>query len=441
MTRWFGTDGIRGMAGEEPLVPSFLVRLGQALGTRWSGAEQPVFLGHDGRISADMLKGALATGLTSVGCDVAHLGLVSTPALSWLTDRSSVAGGLMISASHNEFSDNGVKCFQETGEKFTPEQEEDVESHLRQEAFELAKGASLGRFLDRGGELDRYVEAFEEQGTYQGHVVVDCANGGTSEIARRVLQDRVRSLTLINHQPDGTNINENAGSLHPESLSETVRREDADVGFALDGDGDRLIAVDEEGAIVNGDVLMLMLAETFCHDDGGMVMTVMSNLGLRKALEERGVNYEVVGVGDRNVYRRMVDRGWRIGGEQSGHIIDREWLPTGDGLRTITSVLDVLDRSGRSLAGWNDEIEVYPQVLHNIEVNQKPPLDDLSETTDEITRVENELGESGRVLVRYSGTEPVARIMLEGPDEDQLNEWAESIGRTMEREINQLEVS
>lgn len=440
MTRWFGTDGIRGEANSAPLTPEFLVRLGQALGEFWSDAkEDRVAVGTDGRLSGDMVRESLSAGLMSRGMNVGRLGLVTTPALSYLTRENNVAGGVMISASHNVFSDNGIKCFQPTGEKFTEEQEAQVEAYLDSLPEREITGQAVGRQTQLDYQLKDYRSTVRKTELYSGHVVVDCANGAGSKVASVVLEEHVDTLTVLNDHPSGTNINEDAGSLHPDILSETIRNEGADIGFAFDGDGDRVIAVDSSGEVINGDVLMYMLASYFSENEAlpenGIVITVMSNIGLRQALERRDIQYEVVGVGDRNVYQSMNKNGWRLGGEQSGHIIDREWLPTGDGLRTLISVLETLENTEKSLSEWNREIEVFPQVLHNINVPEKPPLDTLQRSGEEIDRVENELGSDGRVLVRYSGTEPVARIMLEGPDEGKLEDYARKIGETMNEEI------
>lgn len=439
MTRWFGTDGIRGRANREPLTPSFICDLGQALGKLWNHQGTAV-LATDGRLSGDLVRGALSSGLMSAGIDVAYLGNVTTPALSFLARENETVGGVMISASHNEFSDNGIKCFQPSGEKFTEEMERTVEEHLESGKFERVEGEGVGSYCELERGVETYLDRLSGNVVYDGHVVVDCANGASSDLVPRFMSELASDVTVINNQPDGTNINEESGSLHPETLVEAVETHEAEAGFALDGDGDRVIGVDERGTPVNGDALMNMLAASFCGEGEGIVVTVMSNLGLRKGLDSQGIQYEVVGVGDRNVYRRMKQRDWRLGGEQSGHIIDREWLPTGDGLRTLVSVLEILSKNDKTMSEWNNEIEDFPQVLHNIEVDSKPELESLDRTNETINRVERKLGDRGRVLVRYSGTEPVARIMLEGPDEQELNQMAKEIGEVMATEINQSEV-
>lgn len=443
MTEWFGTDGVRGEANGSLLTASFIQELGKATGGNLPESPQRAVLASDGRISADLFENALGSGLMSSGIDVFNLGTLPTPGLSYLTRENDVATGLMISASHNPFTDNGVKGFQPTGEKWTPQWEEAIEQAMLAERDFTVKGEAIGSEFVPATSPDDYVKALQSSlREFEGHVVMDCANGATSGWAEKVFEDRCSRLTLIHDQPSGTNINENCGSLHPESLSRTVVEENADVGFAFDGDGDRVVAVDKQGNIVDGDVLLYMLAVHFSAagklPDRGLVITVMSNLGLRKALEDKEINYEVVGVGDRNVYNQMVDNGWRIGGEQSGHIIDRQWLPTGDGMRTACSVLKVLQRTDTTLTEWNHRVEEYPQVLHNIKVPQKPELERLKQSTETIENVEEALGGDGRVLVRYSGTEPLARIMLEGPDRELLDQYAGEIGDVMKSEIQDI---
>lgn len=439
----FGTDGIRGRANETPLTPGSLVVIAEALGVYWSErkASDRVLLGHDGRLSHDMIQSALASGLMSSGLNPQLVGLCSTPSLAFLSREKPVAGGIMISASHNPFHDNGIKLFKDSGEKLTEEEEGRIEELIADESSRRRTGQDLGRGIRRESWLADYTQRIAEHcRDFPGHVVLDCANGGASRLAPAVLEQCTRELTLLNADPDGTNINEESGSLHPEVVAECVREEEADLGFALDGDGDRAVAVDEEGRVTDGDVLMYLLARAYSREDeldgDGVVMTSMSNLGLRLGLEEAGLAYEVVGVGDRLVYAGLQDVGWRIGGEQSGHVIDRDWLPTGDGLNTIVSVMNALVETAQPLSHWRDEIETFPQVLHNIDVNEKPPLEELPETRTKIESVEEELGREGRVLVRYSGTEPVARIMLEGADEEKINRYAASIGEVMRKEIH-----
>ncbi len=450
-TTLFGTDGIRGEANQEPLTPETVLEVGRAL-SRFLREEEPerkVLLGHDGRRSGDLLMSALSAGFLSTGTSVVRIGLCSTPALAYLTREYPLSGGVMVSASHNPFYDNGIKPFRSTGEKLRDDHEGRIEGYLTENpgtADRRAYRDEIGRITRRSAWVSHYLEALSrDREPTSLHVVVDCANGGTSPLAPPVLEAVCDDLTLIHDDPDGLNINDQAGSLHTESLVETVRETGADVGFAFDGDGDRVTAVDHRGDVVDGDVLLYLLANDFAAKDAlpddGVVITTMSNLGLRRALESEGVQYDVVGVGDRHVYRSMQEHGWRLGGEQSGHIIDREWLPTGDGLNTVLAVLEALEAGDRDLSEWSDRLDLFPQVLHNVEVPSKPSLDSLSSTRERIRDIERELGDQGRIFVRYSGTEPVARIMLEGINEESLREFAEDLGDLMQREIREETVS
>lgn len=442
----FGTDGIRGEANKSPLVPGTITRLGQSLATYWrrDSASDKVLVGHDGRLSHDLVRSALISGLVSAGVNVQDIGFCSTPSLSYLARNKRVAGGIMISASHNPYYDNGLKPINGSGEKFTESVEERIMEIFHDEDFERATREKLGQVFPRESWLSDYIEHLSARAMdFPGHVVVDCAHGGTARLAAAVLGPHCENLTVINDEPNGKNINENAGSLHPEVVAKMVKEKDADLGFALDGDGDRVVAVDETGTPTNGDVLMYMLGTVRKQrgnlNGDGIVVTSMSNLGLRLAFEDTGIDYEVVGVGDRVVFQKLAETDWNLGGEQSGHIIDRNWLPTGDGLNTLIGVMNAMIKSAKPLSHWREDVEMFPQVLHNIDVESKPPLEELSETLEEIEQTEEELGRKGRVLVRYSGTEPVARIMLEGEEEEKLNRLAAQIGETMKAELENYE--
>ncbi len=441
MGKLFGTDGIRGEVNQPPLQPDFVLKIGRALGEFWNEEEASnlVLLGHDGRLSADYLQNLLAGALQSVGHEVVKIGLTSTPGLAAAVAREDTAGGIMISASHNPYYDNGIKPFQSTGEKFTDGQERRVEN-LFNEDIKSAYRDEIGTTGPAKDSFQPYIDELTGglEGSFERSVLVDCANGGCSELAPAILERVCADVTFINRSPDGKNINRNAGSLHVQKLKEKKDNLGAEVGFALDGDGDRLLAVDEEGEVVDGDSLLYMLSSYLREQNrlaGGIVITVMSNLGLRRALDRADIDYEVVGVGDRKVYRKLVENGWVLGGEQSGHIINRSHLPTGDGLKTLVSVLELLREGEKTLAEWNGMVPEYPQVLQNFEVESKPPLEELEGATNKIKNVEEKLGREGRVLVRYSGTEPVARVMLEGKNEGRLKKFASEIGSKIVEEI------
>ncbi len=443
MTELFGTDGIRGEVNQGNLKPEKILSISRALASYLAqkSKRKVVLIGHDGRLSGSYLANLAAAGVQSVGLKAARLGLCSTPSLAFLTRLRATAGGVMISASHNPFYDNGIKPFGEHGSKFTVEQEEEVETLLETSDFTLARREKVGPSENVQGWLSEYVEALSNRSVfYPGRILVDCANGGASRLVREVFEDNCNALITVNDSPDGVNINKDCGSLNVEKLKDEVLEQDVDIGFALDGDADRLLAVDEKGEVVNGDALMYMLAvdRASRQELEGLIITVMSNLGLRNSLSSAGVDYQVVGVGDRQVYQRLRDQGWNLGGEQSGHIIDRDWMPTGDGLHTLAAVLEILARGDKKLHEWNSEVPEYPQVLLNFEVIAKPPLSKLKESTEKIDKIETKLGDDGRVLVRYSGTEPLVRVMLEGKDEAELEAYAREIGETICAEINEI---
>ncbi|MGM0381222.1 MAG: phosphoglucosamine mutase [bacterium] len=443
MENLFGTDGIRGEVNLPPLEPETILKIGQGLAEFWRGNEekQRIIIGHDGRMSADYIQNLLAAALQGTGFKVENIGLTTTPGLAFVTAKREAAGGIMISASHNPYYDNGIKPFQATGEKFSDELESRVENIIQAGNNKLARREDIGVSEAKTGLLDDYVEHLVNKfmGGFNGSVLIDCANGGASNLVLPILEKICEKLTVINNEPSGQNINKNSGSLHLDTLKEKKKEVGADLAFALDGDGDRLLAVDEEDELVNGDSLLYMLASYLQKNEqlsGGMVITVMSNLGLRRALQEAEIDFSVVGVGDRKVYRELLNRDWVLGGEQSGHIINRHHLPTGDGLNTLVAVLSILAAEEKNLADYNRMVPEYPQVLHNVKVDTKPPIMDLEKSQQKIEEIEDKLGEEGRVLVRYSGTEPVARIMLEGRDKQQLDDYARQIGQVMVEEIN-----
>lgn len=444
MTEIFGTDGIRGEVNTPPLTPGNVVRIAQALCKFWRSIQNheqnTIVLGNDGRHSAKLLTDALSAGILGSGFSVKNLGLCSTPALSYSCRETDCTGGIMISASHNPFYDNGLKPFLSSGEKFTPQQEKKVEKFLESKNFSRVKREKIGEYENSPDCLTAYRNALSTRNIdYTGHVVIDCANGGMSDLAPNIVSNYVNELSVISNEPTGYNINKNCGSLHSDKLANTVLKKEADVGFAFDGDGDRLIGISENGEMINGDIFLYMLA---VHTkQPGIVFTTMSNFGLRKALRNNDIDYSIVDVGDWNVYTGLMENGEQIGGEQSGHIIDQNWLPTGDGLHTLLCILEVLSESEKTLGEWADEVEIYPQVLKNIEVTQKPPLETLEVTPRKIEQMDEKLGQDGRVFVRYSGTEPVARIMLEGHDETKLENYADEICTVMDNEINSERVT
>ncbi len=438
----FGTDGIRGRALEGWLSVPAVEALGRAAGAvlgQAVGAPR-VLIGHDGRRSAAALEAALARGFAAAGLEPIGVGLVPTPGLAWLTGARDVRLGAMISASHNPAHDNGIKLFGHDGGKLSDEQQSAIEARLRQEV-QRAGHAPTDSLTGRPERDASLAEA------YLGHllgfasvgldlaglkIVVDCANGAGSEVAPRLFQRLGATVHVIAAAPDGDNINDGCGSTHPERLQEAVRAHGAHIGIALDGDGDRCILVDDRGRIVDGDGIMTIIARDAAQrnlwPDRRIVATVMSNCGLRRALRDVGVDIVEVAVGDRAVVEGLRREGLFLGGEQSGHIVfgpDNGFI--GDGTLTGLEVLEVLVRTGQALSTLADAFQAMPQVLINVPVAHKPPLASLPAVAALEQRFSAELGGDGRVLLRYSGTEPKARVMIEGPSEARIRAMANEL--------------
>lgn len=429
----FGTDGIRGRYGEGWLTLENAARVGFAAGrvlaARSSHAPHAL-LAHDGRASGPDLERALTHGLAAAGVRATTAGLLPTPGLAWLTRHRDVAFGLMVSASHNPAHDNGIKVFGEAGEKPDDATQAAIEDVLRSE--EGPEAGTVAPEADAGladAYADHLVEGFGAGLDLSGtKVVLDCAHGAGSTLGPRVL-DRLGAHTIARAaSPDGVNINEGCGSTKPEGLQADVVAAGADLGIALDGDGDRCILVDAQGAVVHGDGILTVLGRHAAQSGAAherVVATVMSNRGLHRALREVGVGVLEVAVGDRAVVEGMRREGLALGGEQSGHVVlgDRN-DHIGDGLATGLAVLGVLHATGRSLADLAAPYQPYPQVLLNVPVGSKPPLASIDGLTDRVGTIEGELGDDGRVLLRYSGTENLARVMVEGPDEATIQRYA-----------------
>lgn len=436
----FGTDGVRGVANTE-LTPELALALGRASARVLldDGDERLVVIGRDTRISGTLLESALAAGFASEGVDVTLLGVVPTPLVAHASAELAVPGA-MISASHNPFPDNGIKLFAAGGRKLSDEVEEQLERELHDllahAGVDRPEGDAVGvvEAADRS-LIDGYVDsiaAVVASDSFEGlTVVIDCAHGAASTIAPDVLRATGAAVVVAHAEPDGVNINTDAGSTAPQILAEKVRTVGADVGLALDGDADRLVAVDARGRVVDGDHLIAVLAidrmarGALPHD--AVVTTVMSNLGFRQGMERRGIHVETTKVGDRYVLERLAETGAVLGGEQSGHIIQTDVATTGDGLLSALSILDVMARSGRSLADLADDaMTSLPQVLVNVRLEERRPglLTDLA---DDIAAAEARLGKLGRVLVRESGTEPLIRVMVEAPTEEQAQAEADAL--------------
>jgi phosphoglucosamine mutase len=441
--RLFGTDGIRGKAGDGPLREDRVSALGRAIGTVLKGrARDPVaLLGNDGRRSGPWIEAALARGLAAAGFSVRTAGLVTTPGLAWIGRDLGVRATVMVSASHNPASDNGIKVFGPRGAKLTNEQELEIEADLAKHPAPVESGPSAEHDPDL--ELRYQAHLLRSAGALNLtglHVVIDCANGGGSRVAPRVFARLGARVTTVAASPDGENINADCGSTHPEALQSEVRSVGAHLGIALDGDGDRCLFVDERGRLVDGDALLVALArdlferKKLAHDR--IVATVMSNRGLHLALARHGISVETVPVGDKHVVEALRAQELSLGGEQSGHIVfgGGDAL-IGDGVVTALRMLECLVRRKGPFSALVAEFKSLPQVLLNVAVSEKPPLDDIAGLTDLVQRHERELGESGRVLLRYSGTESLARVMVEGPDEKDIAARAQAIAAHLTRAI------
>lgn len=426
---FFGTDGIRGRANVEPITPATVLRLAMAVGQRFhcGNHRHLVVIGKDTRLSGYMLEPALAAGFLAMGMDVSLVGPMPTPAVAMLTRSLRADLGVVISASHNPYQDNGIKLFGPDGYKMSDDEEAAIEALMADDALdgELAPAEALGRAKRLEDAPGRYIE-FVKQTFPRGlrldglKIVVDCAHGAAYRVAPAVFHELGADVVSIGVDPDGTNINQRCGATDPESMREQVVLSGADIGIALDGDADRVIVADETGAILDGDQIMALIATSWQRAErlrgGGVVATVMSNLGLERFLNGHGLNLARTAVGDRYVVEHMRNGGFNVGGEQSGHIILSDYGTTGDGLVAALQVLAVVVGENRKVGDVCKLFDPLPQLLRNVRFNGGAPLDD-TRVIDAIGTGQAELGESGRLVIRKSGTEPVIRVMAEGDDD------------------------
>jgi phosphoglucosamine mutase len=444
-TRLFGTDGVRGKAGTFPLDHATVRRLGAALVRALPhGTESPhLLIGRDTRESGSWIEAELAHGAGGEGAEVTSVGVVPTPAVAYLTRAfEQYDAGVVISASHNPFEDNGIKVFSGRGEKFTEKVEREVEAIVADPSWEVRSGAPAevpGAVL-----VDSYLDHLravlpDRSFCRNVRLAIDCANGATTTVAPELFESLGFDTVVIGNRPDGRNINLHCGSTHPETLASEVLRTGAQMGVAFDGDGDRAIFVDHRGRVVNGDAVLLMCARHLQREGrlpgNAIVATVMSNIGLEIALRESNISLVRCPVGDKYVMEEMLARGIALGGEQSGHVIFSDYLFTGDGLCTALNVLRTVAASGRSLADLADDLTNYPQVLLNVRVREKVDLASVPGVARVIAEVEERIADHGRLLVRYSGTEPLLRVMLEGRDHDEISAWAQQIVDVVKSEI------
>jgi phosphoglucosamine mutase len=435
--KFFGTDGIRGHLGEEPITPATVMKLGWALGkvlTERNGHRGSVIIGKDTRVSGYLLESAIEAGLISAGIDVQLLGPMPTPGIAYLTRTARAHAGVVISASHNPYYDNGIKFFSPAGEKLDDEIEGAIED-MMDAPMQTVESSELGkarRYQDAAG---RYIEFCKSTipGRYslEGlRIVLDCAHGASYHIAPSVLEELGAKVIAIGDKPDGFNINAGFGATDTAAVRKTVVDEKADLGIALDGDADRVIMVDHLGQEVNGDHLILIMALARKRRGslvGGIVGTVMTNLGMQQALEANGIEFERAAVGDRYVLERLKHKGWQLGGESSGHIICLDKSTTGDGIIAALEILRVMRDTGKSLAELALEMHTCPQVMINVEIPRRFDIATDASISEAVSRAEQALGKNGRIVLRPSGTEPLVRVMIEGTDELQVRSECEAL--------------
>ena len=445
----FGTDGVRGRANVDPMTAEMALALGQAVSVvfrRRGGERHRIIIGKDTRLSGYMFENALVAGICSMGVDVLQVGPIPTPGMAFLTVDMRCDAGVMISASHNPYQDNGIKFFSHDGYKLPDEFERRIEELIENGA--LAKHRAAAEEVGRAQRIEdatgRYVvflkKTFPQSLTLEGlRVVLDCANGAAYKVGPTVLSELDAEVFSLGIAPNGRNINDGVGSVHPETVQAKVKELRADVGICLDGDADRCQMVDEKGNLVDGDAILALAARDMVERNalrgGAVVATVMSNLGLERAVERLGLRLVRTAVGDRYVVEEMRSGGYNLGGEQSGHLVFLDHNTTGDGLITALQTLAILRRTGKPLSELVAGIERFPQVLLNVRVAEKRPLESLPKLQAEVAKVEKALDGRGRVLIRYSGTEPKARVMVEGEDEGRVREYAEQIAAELQRSL------
>jgi len=454
--KFFGTDGVRGVAGEFPLDEVTVNLIGQSLTanlTRSLGHKPRIIIGRDTRESGPQIEQWLADGAVASGAGVESAGIITTPGVAFVTRNAGFDAGVVISASHNPYRDNGIKIFSPSGKKIDDSTEIDIEKALHAwlgdepvevQGAKFIKNQSRAHLVEQTEYKEDYLNYLAQEVARGArfdklNIAIDCANGAASDIAPRLFKRLGTSVTVLSAGPDGQNINEQCGSLHMEKLQEAVLNERLDLGIAFDGDADRALFVDGSGALIDGDHILLILAEHMRRQGAlakeTVVATVMSNIGLELAFEERGIELVRTQVGDRYVLEELLARGASLGGEQSGHIIFPSISLAGDGLITAIELLRAVQESGETLTALASKLTKFPQVLINVRVASKPPLESLADVKSEIERIEEELKGRGRLLVRYSGTENLARVMIEGEDQAKIEAEAQGLAQVIKRAI------
>ena len=444
---FFGTDGVRGPVGIEPITPTTIVHLGWALGTVIKNhyGSGSVLIGKDTRVSGYLLESSMEAGLSSAGMDVVMLGPLPTPAIAYLTQTARANAGVVISASHNNYADNGIKFFSPDGSKISDEIQDEIEALMHQ-PINVVESKQLGKAYRMDDAVGRYVEfckgTIPRRMNFKGlKVAIDCANGASYQSSPAAFHELGADVHIINNKPDGFNINNNCGSTHIEGLQKTVLEEQCDVGIAFDGDADRVMMVDRHGKVVDGDQLLFVIAISQQKQGrlkGGVVGTQMTNLGMQKALEAAEIPFVRAKVGDRYVMQELKKRDWTLGGESSGHIICLDKTTTGDGLVSALQVLVQMQFMEKPLDELASEMKMYPQTMINVRLPSGANASEvcvMDTVLQEVAKTEKELAETGRVLLRPSGTEPVIRVMVEGQDEAQVNSCCESLADFVSKQL------
>ncbi len=441
MVNYFGTDGIRGEVGVEPITADFFLKLGWAVGSvlAQNHANPSVVIGKDTRVSGYLFESALEAGFLSAGVDVGLLGPMPTPAIAYLTQTYGATVGVVISASHNNFQDNGVKFFSDKGFKLSDQDQKDIEKRLSEPMVSVSS-ENIGKAVRHEQSLGRYIDfckrSFDKDIDLSNlNIVVDCANGATYHIAENVFSELGANITIINNQPDGFNINLNCGATNTKKLQEVVLEKKADLGIAFDGDGDRLMMVDSQGELIDGDESVFIIAKAWKNQkrltNNTVVGTKMTNLGVQHGYQNLGINFIEADVGDRFVMEQMQKHNSILGGEGSGHIICLNQATSGDAIIAALQVLEVVIKSGKTLSELKSEVQKYPQVLIDVKIKEKVDLSQHQALKETQSKVESALGEFGRVLIRASGTEPLIRVMVEGKNLDLVQKSAEALAATL----------
>lgn len=452
MGKLFGTDGIRGTANEYPLTPEMALRTGRAVahyfGDKITYPRPVIVIGRDTRISGSMLESALVAGICAMGGDTYVSGVLPTPGIAHAIKRLNADAGIVVSASHNPFFDNGIKFFNKDGFKLSDDMEDDLEALILDEdiAAKSSGNRAIGQLYTDSEAADRYREflkkSLETVDSLEGmKIVLDCSNGAAFQIAPELFSSLDAHVHTLGVSPDGLNINDGCGSQHPQKLAEKVMQTGADVGLAFDGDGDRLIAVDERGHILTGDQLLAIYTWYLTNQNllinQIVVSTVMSNLGLGQALNKMGVKHVTTKVGDRYVMQQMLASGAVLGGEDSGHLIFLNYHTTGDGILAALQLIKVMQSTSKPLSELAKVMTVYPQNLMNVTVRRKPNFSEIPGLSEAVASVENELGKTGRVLIRYSGTQPRCRIMVEAPTNNQATEYCTQLAELVKKALGE----